>query len=114
MAQKSFDGMTALVTGAAKRIGRQIAIALAEEGVNIVVHYRNSASARRSSVSFSGTVAWLHGLEAADQPSGDRRCFLIVEAVTGMIKGVLSQGPCESGRTGAGHPLPRGPARNDT
>lgn len=34
--------MTALVTGAAKRIGRQIAIALAEEGANIVVHYRAS------------------------------------------------------------------------
>lgn len=43
MPKKAFEGMTALVTGAAKRIGRQIAIALAEEGANIVVHYRNSS-----------------------------------------------------------------------
>lgn len=41
--KKSLEGMTALVTGGAKRIGREIAIALAEEGANIVVHYRNSA-----------------------------------------------------------------------
>lgn len=33
---------TALVTGAAKRIGREIAIHLAEEGVNVVIHYRSS------------------------------------------------------------------------
>ncbi len=43
MAQRRFEGKTALVTGAAKRIGREIAIALAEEGANIVVHYRTSA-----------------------------------------------------------------------
>ncbi len=42
MVQKRFEGMIALITGAAKRIGRQIAIALAEEGANIVVHYRTS------------------------------------------------------------------------
>ncbi len=33
---------TALVTGAAKRIGREIAIYLAEEGINVVIHYRTS------------------------------------------------------------------------
>ncbi len=42
MVQKRFEGMTALVTGAAKRIGREIAVALAKEGSNIVVHYRTS------------------------------------------------------------------------
>lgn len=40
---KGLRGQTALVTGAAKRVGRQIALALAEEGVNIVIHYRTSA-----------------------------------------------------------------------
>lgn len=35
-------GRTALVTGAAKRIGLAVAEALANEGVNIVVHYRSS------------------------------------------------------------------------
>jgi pteridine reductase len=35
-------GGTALVTGAAKRIGRQIALACAAEGMNVVVHYHRS------------------------------------------------------------------------
>ncbi len=43
MPKRDLEGMTALVTGAAKRIGREIAIGLAREGANIVVHYRNSA-----------------------------------------------------------------------
>lgn len=42
MPKRCFEGMTALITGAAKRIGRELAIALAEEGANIVAHYRNS------------------------------------------------------------------------
>lgn len=36
-------GRTALVTGAGRRLGREIALALAGEGVNVVVHYRGSA-----------------------------------------------------------------------
>ena len=36
-------GKTALVTGAAQRVGRHIALTLAESGVNIVIHYRHSA-----------------------------------------------------------------------
>lgn len=35
-------GKNALVTGAAKRIGRVIALALAREGMNIAVHYNHS------------------------------------------------------------------------
>ncbi len=35
-------GKTALVTGAAKRIGRAIALALADEGMNLVLHYHRS------------------------------------------------------------------------
>ncbi|MHB9036298.1 MAG: SDR family oxidoreductase [Armatimonadota bacterium] len=39
----SIDGKTVLITGAARRIGREIALALAHSGANVVVHYRNSA-----------------------------------------------------------------------
>ncbi len=35
-------GATALVTGAARRIGRTLALALAEEGADVVVHYNTS------------------------------------------------------------------------
>lgn len=37
------QGKVALVTGAAKRIGRAIALALAEEGANVIITYRDSA-----------------------------------------------------------------------
>lgn len=35
-------GKTALVTGAAKRLGREIALALADKGMHLVLHYRQS------------------------------------------------------------------------
>ncbi|MCX6017158.1 MAG: SDR family oxidoreductase [Chloroflexi bacterium] len=38
-------GKIALVTGAAHRVGRAIALALAKEGADVVVHYGSSASA---------------------------------------------------------------------
>jgi NAD(P)-dependent dehydrogenase (short-subunit alcohol dehydrogenase family) len=42
MARTRIRGKTALVTGAAKRIGRATALALADEGSNVVVHYNSS------------------------------------------------------------------------
>lgn len=41
---------TALITGASRRIGRVLAIALAEEGVNIVAHDRRSLEAETAKV----------------------------------------------------------------
>lgn len=43
MADTSIKGKTALVTGAAKRIGRAISLALAGEGVRVAAHYGTSA-----------------------------------------------------------------------
>ena len=40
----------ALVTGAAKRLGREIALGLAADGWDIVVHYRSSADEARTTV----------------------------------------------------------------
>ena len=39
---KDLAGNTALITGGAKRIGRTIALALADARVNVVIHYRSS------------------------------------------------------------------------
>ena len=38
------NGKTALITGAAKRIGRETALVLAERGINIIVHFNRSDS----------------------------------------------------------------------
>ncbi len=40
---KALEGKVALVTGAGKRIGRAIALAIGSEGGSVVIHYRGSA-----------------------------------------------------------------------
>ena len=62
MQNERFLGKTALVTGAARRIGRQIAIALAKAGTNVVIHYRRSAEeaeSLRTELIQLGVKAWL-------------------------------------------------------
>jgi NAD(P)-dependent dehydrogenase (short-subunit alcohol dehydrogenase family) len=61
----------ALVTGAAKRIGRTIAIALAQRGWDVVVHYRRSAA------DALGTV---RDIEALGRRSAAVQCDLADEA----------------------------------
>jgi pteridine reductase len=56
-----FKDKTALITGAAKRIGRETALTLADRGVNIVVHFnRSDAEARRlaGELEQKGVKAW--------------------------------------------------------
>ena len=62
------SGRTALVTGAARRIGRAISLALAERGVNLVLHARNSvneAEALAGEVRALGVRAWIVAADLA-------------------------------------------------
>ncbi len=48
MGKGFLGGKTALITGGARRIGREIALALASEGADIVIHYKDSAGEAES------------------------------------------------------------------
>jgi pteridine reductase len=61
LAKGALDGQIALITGAAKRIGRVIALGLAEEGVEVIVHYNSSESEAEELVALlrrRGRQAW--------------------------------------------------------
>ncbi len=56
------SGKVALVTGAARRVGRTIALALAARGVTVAIHYRNSAQEAAQ------TVAEIEAMGAKARP----------------------------------------------
>ena len=47
---ESLHGQVALVTGSAKRLGRAVALRLAEGGADVVIHYRSSKAEAQSAV----------------------------------------------------------------
>jgi NAD(P)-dependent dehydrogenase (short-subunit alcohol dehydrogenase family) len=62
MGMESLRGQTALITGSARRIGRAIALRLADEGVNIVIHYHRSCEDAHELADIArqkGVQAWL-------------------------------------------------------
>jgi NAD(P)-dependent dehydrogenase (short-subunit alcohol dehydrogenase family) len=50
------DGRTILVTGAAKRIGRAIALRLAKQGARLIIHYGRSESEARATAEACGNA----------------------------------------------------------
>lgn len=65
----SLRGQTALVTGAAKRLGKAVARALADEGVSVVVHHGRSGAEARAFVAemrSAGAEAWAIQADLSD------------------------------------------------
>ena len=52
----NLEGQVILVTGAAKRIGRAIALRLAREGARVAIHYNGSAEAARTTAAECGNA----------------------------------------------------------
>ena len=80
VAARRLDGKSALVTGAARRIGRAISLALAREGANVAVHYSRSG---REAVELAAEIESL-GVQAvalgADLADPDQLAGLIERA----------------------------------
>lgn len=80
-----FDGHVALVTGAARRIGKAIAQTLHGAGARVAIHYQTSASDAES------LVAVLNALRP-DSATAIRADLLDVSALSGLVNGVLDWG----------------------
>ena len=71
----ALTGKTALVTGAGKRLGRALALALADAGVHVALHYRNAraeAEATVDAVCARGVCAWLFSADLSDAGAAER------------------------------------------
>jgi len=77
---RGLEGRTALVTGAARRIGRAVALALADTGVNVVVHYHRSEDEARETASIAGDRGVRAWIVRADLSDIERARALISEA----------------------------------
>jgi 3-oxoacyl-[acyl-carrier protein] reductase/pteridine reductase len=85
---ESLAGKVVLVTGAAKRIGRGIALRLAEEGARVAIHYQRSESeARRTAEECGGAALFRANLESAAEIG---RMFREVEDRLGRLDGLVN------------------------
>jgi len=81
-------GKIILVTGAAKRIGRGIALRLAEEGARVAIHYGGSeAEARSTAEECGGAPLFQANLESVAEIV---RMFAEVEARLGRLDGLVN------------------------
>ena len=84
----SLQSKVVLVTGAAKRIGRGIALRLAKEGARVAIHYgRSEAEARRTAEECGGAELFQANLENVGEIE---RMFKQVEQKLGRLDGLVN------------------------
>jgi NAD(P)-dependent dehydrogenase (short-subunit alcohol dehydrogenase family) len=84
----SLEGKVILVTGAAKRIGRGIALSLAREGARVAIHYSASETeARATAVECGGAPVFRADLEKVSEIE---RLFAEVGAHFGRLDGLVN------------------------
>ena len=88
MSNSTLQGKVVLVTGAAKRIGRGIALRLAQEGARIAIHYSSSKDEAQATAEECGQAP----IFCADleQVSEIERLFAAVEAHFGRLDGLVN------------------------
>lgn len=94
-------GKIALVTGAGRRLGRSIALSLADCGANVVLHYRDSreqAMMVRKDIFARGSHSWLSGHDFTEVETTEA-WFTDIEKKTGGID-ILINSASEYLRTG--------------
>ena len=84
----SLSGKVILVTGAAKRIGRGIALRLAEEGARVVIHYGTSEAEARQTAAECGRAQLVHA--KLDSVPEIARMFQQVEQQLGRLDGLVN------------------------
>ncbi len=81
-------GKVVLITGAAKRIGRAIALRLAQEGARVAIHYHQSEEdARRTAAECGGAELFRANLESVQEI---RRMFEDLEQRMGRLDGLVN------------------------
>jgi 3-oxoacyl-[acyl-carrier protein] reductase/pteridine reductase len=88
LSEPSLCGKIILVTGAAKRIGRGIALRLAQEGARVAIHYnRSEAEARRTAEECGGAELFRANLESVPEILA---MFSAVEERLGRLDGLVN------------------------
>jgi 3-oxoacyl-[acyl-carrier protein] reductase/pteridine reductase len=84
---ESVGGKVILVTGAARRIGRGIALRLGAEGARVLIHYRESEEEARGTAAECGGELFRANLESVAEI---RRMFGDIEERVGRLDGVVN------------------------
>jgi pteridine reductase len=86
------EGKVALVTGAAHRVGKAIALALAQEGMDILVHYGGSADAATQTVEEIASLGVIGVKAQADlgQPDDIERLFDTARSHFGRLDALVN------------------------